>query len=221
MQMSRKVLHTAHVATSLALVLGLAACSRSNTDSLVGPGRELASSHRHGVKPPPPGPPPAAVDPCVSATGFGGAAVVTGSVPQFRTGRVRIELVGDVAAGTIDKLAKCALGNTPAVSFVSGTGSTSRTGALAFSALAVPVPAEAGTVLATDAAGNTLQIIWPAIANGVVGPPILRLQLVDNTRFASGDAISANLSLTFRSPDGTTATITASAANMIVPAFRL
>ena len=215
---SRKTLLALQAATALALVLGLAACSRS-TDSLLGPGREGASSNRHGVKPPP-APPPVVVDPCVSATGFGGVAAVSGSVPQFRLGRVRIELVGDVASGTIDKLSKCALGSAPAVSFVSGTGSTSRTGPLTFGALAVPVPAEAGTVLATDAAGNTLQIIWPAIANGVAGAPIMRLQLVDNTRFAAGDAISASLSFTFRAPDGTTATITASAANMVVPPLK-
>jgi hypothetical protein len=153
-------------------------------------------------------------------TGLGGAAVVTGSVPQFRTGRVRIELVGDVAAGTINKLSKCALGSAPGAAFISGTGSTSRTGTFTFGTLLAPVPAEAGVLLATDAAGNVLEVIWPAIANGVAGAPIIRLQLVDNTRFSAGSTISASVSLVARAPNGTTATITASASNMVVPPLK-
>jgi len=50
-------------------------------------------------------------------------------------------------------------------------------GTLTFGPLAVPVPVEAGTVLNLDAAGNTLQIIWPALAGLPVGPPVLRVNL--------------------------------------------
>src|SRR5262249_31346885 len=140
---------------------------------------------------------------------------------QNRIGRLRIEVVGDVAAGTLNTLGGCATGNAPAVSFISGTGSVSGSGGIGgnftFGALAVP-PAEGGGVLPNDAAGNTLEIIWPALAGCAPGPPILRLQLTRAGQ--AGSTVSVSMSFTARAPNGTTATFTASAANLLVPALK-
>jgi len=229
MKVSPKSLFTAQavlVVAGLLASLALGACSRAGmTDSLVGPSKTtmtpFAKGQGKGGAPPPPAPPPAA-DPCASLTGFGGAVAVAGaSVPQNRIDRLRIEIVGDVAAGTMNTLGSCATGNAPAVSFISGTGSVSGSGGLGgsftFGALAVP-PAEGGVVLANDAAGNTLEIIWPALAGGIPGPPILRLQLVSSGQ--AGSTLSVSMSFTARAPNGTTATFTASAANLVIPALK-
>jgi len=224
---SSKFLFTAQAAlvvAGLLASLSLGACSRSGmTDSLVGPGKATTSPFAKGPgkggAPPPPAP---GADPCASLTGLGGAvAVADASVPQNRIDRLRIEIVGDVAAGTMNTLGGCATGNAPAVSFISGTASLSAGGGVGgnftFGALAVP-PAEGGVVLANDAAGNTLEIIWPALAGGAPGPPIMRLQLVRSGQ--AGSTLSVNMSFTAHAPDGTTATFTASAANLLIPALR-
>jgi hypothetical protein len=76
-------------------------------------------------------------------------------------------------------------------------------------------------VLATDAAGNVLEIIWPALAGLPAGPPILRLQLaVFSGAVHQGVSLDGDLTFVAHAPDGTTATFTAHGANMIVPALR-
>ena len=172
-------------------------------------------------------------DPCASLTGLGGAAVISlASVPQFRTGRLRIDLVGDVPAGWINAIGACATGGAPTVSFESGScdatlagTNTSVTGAggpLTFGPLLVPVAVpEPGVVLATDAAGNVLQIIWPALAGLPAGPPVMRMNLVSWTAAVqAGVALDATMTFNARNVDGSTATFTAHGTNMVVPAFR-
>ena len=75
-------------------------------------------------------------------------------------------------------------------------------------------------MLATDAAGNVLQIVWPALAGLPVGPPVLRVNLVAwSPAVATGVLLDANLSYTVRGPDGSIAVFTAHGANMPVPTF--
>jgi hypothetical protein len=170
-------------------------------------------------------------DPCASVTGLGGdAAISSASVPQFRTGRLRIDLVGDVPAGWILALGSCSTGSAPSATFVSGTGDvtlsssgasvTGAGGSLTFGSLAVP-PAESGTVLATDAAGNVLQVIWPALAGLPAGPPVMRMNLVSWTAdVQTGATLDATMTFNVRSADGSVATFTAHGTGMIVPTFK-
>jgi hypothetical protein len=177
-----------------------------------------------------PPPPQVSTDPCASLNGLGGSVLaVAQDIPQFRVDRLRIELTGDVTAGTILTMGPCTEGNSPADQFISGTGSVTLSGsgasvaggALTFGALLAPVPAEAGVVLATDAAGNVLEIIWPALAGLPPGPPILRLQLATfSGQVQQGTQLDATMTFTARAPDGTTATFTATGTNMVVPALK-
>ncbi|HEY6193966.1 MAG TPA: fibronectin type III domain-containing protein [Candidatus Eisenbacteria bacterium] len=173
-------------------------------------------------------PPPPSTDPCASLRGLGGPVVaVTATVPQFRVARLRIEVSGDVTAGTINTLGPCTASASPAVQVISGTGTvtlsgggsvTANGGTLTFGPLTVPVPAEPGVVLATNATGDVLEIIWPALAGLPAGPPIIRLQLASfSAAVQSGVSVDATMTFTAQAPDGTTATFTASGSNMIVP----
>ena len=83
------------------------------------------------------------------------------------------------------------------------------------------MPAEPGTVLATDAAGNVLQIIWPALAGLPPGPPTIRANLAAwNAGVQAGTRLDATLTFTASTPNGATATFTARGTNMSVPTFR-
>jgi hypothetical protein len=178
-------------------------------------------------------PPPVSTDPCASLQGLGGAAnIVLADVPQFRVDRLRVELTGDVAAGTINAMGSCSSLQSPppSISWISGTGSLRFSGTntqvtvnglpLAFGPL-LTVPGENGVLLATDAAGNVLEIIWPALAGLPPGAPILRLQLAAySAAVHQGSSLDCDLTFVARAPDGTTATFTAHGANMIVPTLR-
>jgi len=171
-------------------------------------------------------------DPCRSVTGLGGTlTVVTASVPQFRATRLRVDLVGDVPGNWINAMGACAVSAAPAVTFPSGTATITFTGTntsatatggpLSFVNLAPPVPAEPGVVLALDAAGNMLEVIWPALAGLAPGPPTVRLNLAArNPAAAAGAAVDATLVFTVRAPDGSLATFTATAANMVIPPLK-
>jgi hypothetical protein len=215
---------------ALVVALALGACSKSGVDSIAGPSHDGAVAFAKGpgnggnVPPPPPPapPPPAAADPCVSLTGFSATVVpVLAEIPQNRTNRLRVEITGDVAATTINKLGACSSGLTPAVTFttargtVVGSGGINRT--VSVTSL-LQVPGEPGVLVGTDAAGNVLEIIWPGLAGDVPGPPILRMQFV--TGAEAGRAVSVTMSFTARTANGATATFSASAANLIVPALR-
>lgn len=172
-------------------------------------------------------------DPCASVAGLGGTVgVVSATVPQFRPTRLRIDLVGDVPGNWINAMGACSATPTPADTWISGTATvtlagsntavTATGGPLAFGALTFPVPAEAGVVLATDAAGNVLQLIWPALAGLAPGPPTLRLNLaVYGPAAQAGALVDATLTYTVRAPDGTTATFTATGRNMVIPPLKL
>ena len=146
-------------------------------------------------------PPAVSADPCASLNGLGGSVVsVFASIPQFRVNRLRVEVVGDVTAGTIDALGACVPSPTPAVQFSSGTGIvtlsgsgtpvTTTGGSITFGPLLVPVIIEPGVVLVIDPTGNVLEIIWPGLAGLPPGPPILRLQLASYST-----AVQAGVSL--------------------------
>src|SRR5262249_22774930 len=121
---------------------------------------------------------------CSSLAGMGGTVInATADVKVFKAGRLRMDVTGDVAAATIDAIGTCTAVDAPAIHFTGGTARLTLGGSnnlvtangqpLTFGALTVPVPAEPGTVLATDAVGNTLQIVWPALAGLPAGPPTL------------------------------------------------
>ena len=231
---SRKFLFTLQAAMAiggLVAALGLGACSRSAsvTDSLTGPAKAINSPFakgpvQGGAPPPPPPPPPPAANPCASLVGLGGAVTaVDASIPQFRVNRLRIEVVGDVAAGTINTLGACSAADAPAVSFVSGTATLGggASGSFTFGPLLFPGAAlEPGVVISNDAAGNVLEIIWPALSGGVPGPPILRFQLANPAGAVTGGTESIRMSFTARAPNGSTATFTARADNLVVPVQR-
>src|SRR5213079_1042515 len=126
---------------AIAAALGLSACSRTQhlTDSLTGPRGDVAGAfasggngkgHGHGgggsPPPPPPGP---STNPCASLNGLSGTVVsVAADIPQFRIGRLRIEVSGDTPAGTINATGVCAAANPAAVSYFSGSGNVFRHG---------------------------------------------------------------------------------------------
>ncbi len=232
---------------ALAAALGLSACSRSQslTDSLTGPAHDgalaLASGgngkgHGHGgggggQPPPPPGP---STNPCASLNGLSGTVVgVAASIPQFRIGRLRIEVSGDTPAGTINATGICAAAANPAVSYFSGSGNvflhgtttsvTANGSAITFGPLLFPgLALEPGVVLVIDAAGNVLEIIWPGLAGLPPGPPILRLQLGQfSSSVQAGASLDATMQYNAKAPDGTTATFGVSASGMTVPPLKL
>ena len=174
----------------------------------------------------------AASDPCASLTNLGGAAVLaSGRVPQFRTGRLRVDLVGDVAGGWLNAMGACTASDTPSDTFVSGSGDvtlagtntsiTSAGGPLTFGPLLLPgLVIEPGVVISTDAAGNVLQIIWPALAGLPAGPPVLRMNLASWSPAAqTGAALDATMTFNARNLNGSTATFTARGTNMVIPTF--
>jgi hypothetical protein len=169
-------------------------------------------------------PPPVAVNPCVSLTGLSGTVTATSAaVVQFRVNRTRVEVTGDVAAGTINRLGACASNATPAVTFVSGTATLSRGTVRSFTFGAAATGAalgEAGVIVATDAGGNVLEIIWPGLAGLGAGAPILRFQAQSQNGLNTGDVLTCTMTFVARAPDGTTATFTATGANMVVPALK-
>ena len=207
---------------ALTVALALGACSKSGVDSVAGPSHGGASTFDKGPGnggnvPPPPPPPPPAADPCVSLTGFGGTVVgAVGSVPQNRANRLRIEITGDLASNVITRVGGCSTSLAPTVTFTTARG-TANGRTITVPAL-LAVPGEPGVLVGTDAAGNVLEIIWPALSGAAPGPPILRMQLTAGTQ--GGRTISASMSFTARTANGATATFTASAANLLIPALR-
>jgi hypothetical protein len=220
--------------SSLLLVLGalvaalaLGACSKSGVDSIAGPAHGGAVAFAKGPGnggnvPPPPPPPPAANDPCVSLAGFSGAVVpVLSEVAQNRVNRLRVEVTGDLASTVIDRIGGCSNSLTPTVTFGAASGTLSGNGGINRS-VSVPsllqVPGEPGVLLGTDAAGNVLEIIWPALGGDVPGPPILRMQFV--TGAEAGRNVSATMTFSARTANGATATFTVSSGPMITPVQR-
>ena len=137
-----------------------------------------------------------------------------------------------MASGTIAGFGGCSATATAAVSFLSGTGNmtlagmnkfvstaggTRVFGPLLFSGLTI----EAGTVLALDASGNQLQIMGPALAGLLTGPPLLRLNLVSySADVLQGVGIHGMLVFNARNANGTVDTFTVVGEGMILPPLK-
>lgn len=112
-----------------------------------------------------------------------------GAVVQYRPGnRIRIESVGDLAEWSMDASGPCAASDIPSINYIGGhanvflhgttTSITQTGGRMTFGQLLFPgAGIEDGVVVANDAAGNVLEIVWPAIAGVGAGAPIVRVQL--------------------------------------------
>lgn len=184
-----------HVAVALTLALGLGACSRSQhtSDSLTGPGRRGANGSLFGIG-------TRAVDspfvPVVPCPGLIAAApdaplnfvATVAMVAQFRTNRLRIESIGEIAGPSLKDMGPCAAADAPSIRFIGGhanlffhgtdtsvtiTGQPLEFGPLFFPGALI----EPGIVLAIDAQNDVLEIIWPELAGLGPGDPIVRVQL--------------------------------------------
>ncbi len=166
---------------ALAAVLGLGACSRTQhvTDSVSGPGRVGAGTQVVA------GCPTLVANTLNTADAF---SVEVGLVPRVTAKSLRIETAGDIAVPTLQSMGGCAAADIPSINFIGGhanvfvsgtTSSITTSGArLTFGALLFPGTAlEPGVVVANDAEGNVLEIIWPELAGTGIGSPIVRVQL--------------------------------------------
>ena len=167
---------------ALAAAVGMGACSRAQhvTDAVAGPGRAGAGSQ--------------AVSGCPTLVGNNintafNFNVESGAVVSFRPGkRLRIETSGDAAEVSISTCGPCAAADIPTTNFIGGhanvflngssqsittTGQRLTFGRLAFLGTNI----EPGIIIANDALGNVMEIIWPELAGLGVGAPIVRVQL--------------------------------------------
>ncbi len=177
-------------AVILAMAVTLGACSRSQhvTDSVSGPVRVGAGTD--------------VVVGCPTLIANTQAApsvfsTSSASLPQFRSGRLRLEAIGDIAAlPSIEALGACMSSATPSIFvigghanvFLSGT-TTSISGPMTFGALpSGGLIGEPGVVVGQDANGNVLEIVWPQLAGTGIGAPILRIQLAKWNSFNVGVA---------------------------------
>ena len=174
----------------------------------------------------------AAVVPCPATLGAGGAVVnQAAGVVQWSRRALRAEIIGDNALGTINAVGPCAASALPSISFTGGTGSirlagtttaVSQPATMTFGALLFPgLLVEPGVVVAQDANRNVLEIIWPALAGGAPGAPILRLQLGRWTNAAvAGRRVDVAMRFNAVGADGLPASFTASAAGLVLPVQR-
>ncbi|MEQ1833655.1 MAG: hypothetical protein ABL977_11420 [Candidatus Eisenbacteria bacterium] len=173
-----------------------------------------------------------AVVPCPATLGAGGAVVnQAAGVVQWTRRALRSEIIGDDALGTINAVGACAASAAPSIVFTGGTGSVRLAGTttavsqpanMTFGPLLFPgLLAEPGVVVAQDANRNVLEIIWPALAGGAPGAPILRLQLGRWTNAAvAGRRVDVAMRFNALGPDGRAASFTANAAGLVLPAQR-
>lgn len=169
-------------AAALLLALGLGACSRA--PQLVSPqsgsGKTISTLRDIPVNCP-------SMIPNTPETAEEFLAV-SAMCASFTPRRVRFEIVGDLPSPSIENMGPCVASDTPSIRFMSGhanvflhgtTTSITETGQpLTFGELLFPgVLLEKGVVVASDAGGNVLEVIWPAIAGTGIGQPIVRIQL--------------------------------------------
>src|SRR5262245_38678233 len=173
-----------------ALLVGLALLGAGCFDSATNPVGEGTIVYKDGIKPPPPPPPTPPVppaDPCaagIAATGAGPFnAVMSGVTKKFDPVKPRLVLntTGDALAPapSLETLQSCAMA-VPAGTTITGTANvlangksvTTTGGALSFTL--APNPLEAGTMLGTDALGNTMLLAFgvPTVACPVVIPSV-------------------------------------------------
>lgn len=174
----------------------------------------------------------AAVTPCPATLGAGGAVLnQAAGVVQWTRRALRTEIIGDDALGTINAVGACAASAVPSIVFTGGTGSIRLAGTttalsqpanLTFGTLLFPgIALEPGVVVAQDNNRNVLEIIWPALAGGAPGAPILRLQLARWTNAAvAGRRVDVAMRFNALGPDGRPASFTANAAGLVLPVQR-
>ena len=175
----------------------------------------------------------ASIAPCPTTLAAGGAVVdQLSGIVQFRTNkRLRFEMHGDAPSGAIHASGACAAADAPTVHFTGGSGNMFRAGsnnsvtatgnAISFGPLLVPITLEPGVVLNIDAAGNVLEIIWPGLAGLPPGPPILRFQQTRwNAWIQTGRLVDVSMRFDAVGPDGTPASFTAVAKNILIPQAR-
>ena len=176
---AKKVLVLTQAALALGLALSLGACSRSQ--ELNGPAAGRHGSGTQVVA----GCPTLIANTLNTADAF---TVESGMVVRATATRIRIETIGDIATPTIQSMGGCAAADIPSINFIGGhanvflngttTSITTTGGALSFGALLFPgALLEPGVVVANDAQGNVLEIIWPELAGTGVGSPVVRIQL--------------------------------------------
>lgn len=172
-----------------------------------------------------------ALSPCPATLEGTADTVVTqfGSIVQFRTNRLRIELIGDVPTGTINAMGACAASELPSFLFTGGGANVYRAGTntsatffgqpMTFGPLVFPgVLLEPGVVVASDAERNVLEIVWPQLAGFGPGAPILRLQLAHwSSWIQTGRKIDVMMRFDAVGPDGIVASYTALGRNIEVP----
>jgi len=153
-------------------------------------------------------------------------------IVQFRANRARFEVWGDVASGAVEGCGSCAAADAPSVRFIRGFGDVLLAGtdqsltaggqALAFGPLLFPgITLEPGVVLATDASGDILEIIWPKLAALGSGPPILRLELTSwNPALRTNQHVDVSLRFDAEANDGSTATYVAMGHDVVVPLMK-
>ena len=174
-----------------------------------------------------------AIAPCPTTLGAGGNVTnVLASIVQFRSKRLRFEIQGDLANGSINGSGGCAAADAPTIHFTGGSANMTRAGsntsvtstgaAMNFGTLLFPgTLLEPGVVIATDANKNVLQIIWPALSGLPPGPPILRFQQTTwNAWIQAGRAVDVSLRFNATGPDGKPVVFNATAKNIVVPVQR-
>jgi len=176
----------------------------------------------------------AAIVPCPAtlAGTSGTVANLAADVVQFRSNRLRVEVIGDVASGAINATGACAASDAPTINFVGGTANmfqagtttsvTSSGGELVFGPLLFPgALLEPGVVVAQDADRNVLEIIWPGLSGLPPGAPILRFQARRyNSWVRTGRAIDVRMTFNARANDGSTASYDVAANGLVLPVRR-
>ncbi len=211
---------------ALAAVAALGACSRAQhvTDALNGPGRTGAGTQGAA------GCPTLVANDINTAFNFN---TEFGAVASFRPGiRLRIETVGDAAEISMLACGQCAANDIPTINFIGGHANVFLSGTsqsittagerLTFGRLAfLGTNIEPGIIIAFDSQGNVLEIIWPALAGLPPGPPRLRLQLARWSAWVqTGRKIDVRMTFNAAAANGSTATYTVSANDIMVPQAR-
>jgi hypothetical protein len=168
-------------AMALSLALSLGACSRSQQITSPGSSADRDGSGHQVLA----GCPSLIANTPATASAFLAESAIA---PFYLPGKLRVETMGDLATGQVGAMGPCIAADAPAINvlgghanlMVSGTAqSITTTGQrLTFGALVSPGTfIEPGVVLATDADGNVLEMIWPSLALMGSGVPVVRVQL--------------------------------------------
>ncbi len=154
------------------------------------------------------------------------------NIVQFRPSRLRLEIVGDVAAGTMQAMGACTATDTPTFLVQGGEWNLYRAGTTqsvtfsghgyTFGPLVFPgVLLEPGVVVATDVDRNVLEIVWPGLVGLGQGPPILRMQMDHWGGYVrTGAKVDAMMRFDAVGQDGIMASYTAHAYDLTVPVMK-